>query len=206
MQKIGEKIIAVLLVITLIPVLLLGIFLLKDKNSDEKQSKISMYGIEEEQEDTDNIQDTINNNYPDFLTDNENTNKEPSDSQSTQNSGLCTTKQISYSMENLNKTSVCNQYQDNICINKTVYCLIDIYNKDNEISGFFDIQIFFIEENKTQQDAIDVKTFRFSLSPDSKQIITTSTNIKSSGEDGLANKKINCLFNTLEVPTKEVCL
>ncbi|GEM_PF-2911643 len=119
---------------------------------------------------------------------------------------ICTMKQISYSIINLNKTSVCNQNQGSICVNKTVSCSIEINNRDDETSGFFEVKMSFLEKGKDREkDGFGHKTSKFLLGPGEKYLFEGSTSIQSTGEDGLANKEINCFYNTIEVPKKEVC-
>ncbi len=117
----------------------------------------------------------------------------------------CIFKQISYSMINLNKTFVCNQFQGSICVDKTVTCSIVVENLDNEVNGFFDIKLIFLEEGKNQEYAFDSKTSRFFLNFGENHFFEDFTNIQSSGINGSANKNINCFFNTLEIPKKQVC-
>jgi len=117
----------------------------------------------------------------------------------------CQIKQITYSMINFNKSSVCNQQQENICIDKTVSCSIEVHNRDDGVQGFFEIELRFIKEGGEKEDAFEVKISEFSLSPETSKFVTGSTNIQSQGIDGLANQQINCFYNTLEVPQKEIC-
>ncbi len=114
----------------------------------------------------------------------------------------CPTIQITYSMINLNKTSVCNQNQSGICINKTVNCYIEIHNRETQGGGFFKVELRFLEEGKNKEDALKVKTSRFFLDAQQQEIFEEIITVQSFGEDGVANKKINCFFNTLEVPVK----
>ncbi len=116
----------------------------------------------------------------------------------------CPEKQISYSMINFNKTSVCNENQSDVCIDKTVTCSMEIKNRDSEASGFFEVELTFREE-ENQNNVINKTDSRFFLEPEEKNKISDSISLQSTGIDGIANKKINCFFNTIEVPKKEVC-
>jgi len=120
---------------------------------------------------------------------------------------ICTEKQISYSMENLNKTSVCNANQDGICTDKTVSCSVEIHNLDNDVGGIFKLELIFLKEGGNKlTDGFDITPLELSVNPKQSQIFSHSTNIQSTGTNGTANKEINCFYNTLEVPRKEVCL
>ena len=116
----------------------------------------------------------------------------------------CTTKQIAYSMLDYNKTEICNTFQGEICIDKTVYCSIEIQNRDNA-SGSFEVELFFVEIHKSIEEKFDSKKRTFSLGADETYVFDDSTHIESLGENGLANKGINCYYINSIVPVKEVC-
>src|SRR3989344_543383 len=123
-----------------------------------------------------------------------------------QSSGICSTNQISYSMTDFNKTSTCNNYQSSICIDKTVSCSVKIQNRDNEITGFFGVELIFLEKGKNIEEAFNSSSSRLSLSPMRYEFLSDSIDITSSGQDGLANKEIDCFYTTVEVPKKQVCV
>jgi len=116
----------------------------------------------------------------------------------------CSEKQITYSMINFNKTIVCNQNQSNVCIDKTISCSIKIKNGEFGIDGFFEVKLTFIE-GINKENAFNSTTSRFFLKSGQSKILADSINIQSTEQDGLANKEINCFYNTIEVPKKEVC-
>jgi len=195
MKKESKKIIVISVVLIFFIILVAGIFILKDNKNNEGKKNIAGSLIKEEDEndvDLSEIDEEIDSEDNDFQTN--------YDSESG-----CITKQISYSMINLNKTSACNQYKNDICIDKTTECSIEVHNRDNKIEGFFEIKLTFIEEGGNKETPLDSKTSRFFLEPKSYNIFKDSINIKSTEQDGLANKNIICLFNTLEVPRGEVC-
>lgn len=120
-------------------------------------------------------------------------------------SSNCVVEKISYSLMNSDKITTCNQYQEEICIDKTVECSIEIHNRDSEVSDLFEVELIFLEEGETKEEPIDIKISSFTPQPQDFKIFRESINVQSTGEDGVANKNINCFFNTLKVPTKEVC-
>ncbi len=198
MKKGSVKIIVIFVALIFLLILVAGIFILKDNKTNEGENIAGSLIKEEDKNDEDNV---------DLSEIDEESNSEDSDSQSTYDSELgCITKQISYSMINLNKTSTCNQYKEDICIDKTIECSIEVHNRDNEIAGFFEIELIFTEEGSNRENPFDSKTSRFFLEPGSYNIFKDSIDIQSTEQDGPANKNIICFFNTLKVPRGEVCL
>ena len=120
-------------------------------------------------------------------------------------SQFCQMEQIQYSLLNINKNSVCNVEQNGICEDKTINCSIEIHNDDNEASGLFKIELYFIESGKNKSESLDLKTGEFNVAPSQFVVFQNSTNIQSTGENGTANQQINCIFQTAEIPKKEVC-
>jgi len=127
-----------------------------------------------------------------------------SSSSSSGGSENCISEQISYSMINFNKTETCNNYNGEVCIDKTVLCKVDIQNRDEAV-GDFEVGLFFVERYKEMSENFDVKIRIFQLGAGENYFFNDTTNIQSLGEDGLANKGINCYFISMVVPTKEVC-
>jgi len=119
-----------------------------------------------------------------------------------QNASSCQERDITYSLLNLSQNSVCNQYEDEICIDKTVFCSVEINNRD-EKDGFFEIELKFVLESESVP--LEIKSSRFFLRAKESVLFEEQANFQSSGENGTANKNINCLFQTTEVPKKEVC-
>lgn len=117
----------------------------------------------------------------------------------------CLIRQISYSMINPNRTMICNEYQGETCINKTIDCSTEIHNRNSEVAGIFELKLIFLEEGENKENAIDTKISSFTLEPMNYEIFEEVISVQSIGEEGIANKNINCFFNTLQVPTKEVC-
>lgn len=123
-------------------------------------------------------------------------------------SSNCEIKQISYGLINPWKNVTCNQYQDEICIEKTITCARTVQNRDLELGGIFEIELFFIEygiyENILEQ-AFDSVKKSFNIAPLNSTKMEGTTTIQSTGINGTANKDINCFFNMLQVPYKEIC-
>jgi hypothetical protein len=116
----------------------------------------------------------------------------------------CIFAQISYSLENFKENSLCNEYDGIICVRKTISCSIEIHNGDQNYSGNFKIKVSFndLESN----NAIDSYTQDFMININEFEIFGAEKIVESTGENGQANKEIRCVYTTLEVPQKEVCL
>lgn len=110
--------------------------------------------------------------------------------------------EISYSIINFNKTETCNELQGEICVDKTINCDFDVYNREDSISGFFKLQIFFVEKGLSKEESFEDIFSTFFLEPKTYKKVVAFANVLSSGEEGIANKNITCLYETLEVPMK----
>ncbi|MCH7568374.1 MAG: hypothetical protein IIA87_03045 [Nanoarchaeota archaeon] len=119
-------------------------------------------------------------------------------------SSKCEILKISYSASNFNAESVCNQYENGICIDKTVTCSITITNLDDEIGGIFKLAFRFFE--RENEENIIHSTFSESfLEPGSQQTFEGTFNVQSQGENGNANKDLTCFYRILSIPQKEIC-
>ncbi len=117
----------------------------------------------------------------------------------------CITKSISYSILNIEKNSVCNEYQNETCLNKTITCSSEVHNRDLEISGFFEMELKFVEEIKNIGDPLETRTSRFFLNPGEYESLGETLTIIGTDENSSSNKIINCFHDTIEIPTKQVC-
>lgn len=127
-----------------------------------------------------------------------------SDSGTSQTS-FCTYQKVSYSLKNPFTNSTCNAYSNETCIDKTVSCSIEVYNRDLEISGVFTIEGYFVADGTSRFDS---QISEINLAPEQSKKVYALSEIHSTpslGDPGLADKDINCFFNTIEVPEKEVC-
>ena len=107
-----------------------------EKNNEQPSEKNTIEEINKEE----NLAETTNFNI-------ENNKGGSSESRTDSLNSECTIKKITYSMTDLNKTSICNEYDREICIDKTVDCKIKITNREEELTGFFQIELKTIEEN-----------------------------------------------------------
>lgn len=117
-----------------------------------------------------------------------------SDDTSSQN---CRLEQISYALKNFISNSTCNLYQDEVCIDKTTTCFVNVQNLDQEVSGEFEIRFTFLEQGEIYFTTTQTKT----VQANSIEPFQHSLQL----QDQEAQKNIGCTSNTLKVPKKEVC-
>lgn len=118
----------------------------------------------------------------------------------------CQEEQIAYSLLNINKTTNCNLEQSGICVDRTVSCSIEVHNDDSSVAGTFEIELFYVEQGKNKSQALDYEIKNFVINPLQFELFQDSTNIQSTGENGSANQEINCIFQMVDVPKKQVCV
>ncbi|MEM3113479.1 MAG: hypothetical protein QXI33_03610 [Candidatus Pacearchaeota archaeon] len=120
----------------------------------------------------------------------------------TPSSPSCNT-QISYSLESLMVSQVCQTWSNEVCTEKYINCSLDVYNFDKEISGLFEVQFSISDEDRentpislTKSDIIGTNAF--------KRFVVETT-LTSTEQNGIANKNLICSFQTLKVPKKNIC-
>ena len=115
----------------------------------------------------------------------------------------CSVPSILYSLEDITKEEICNLQVDGICVDKTISCSAEIHNGDPFDELFFALQLSFVENEKSMSEAIERRTKELTIAPSSFEIYNETLTIQSSGTEGIANKVINCFYNTVGSPTKE---
>ncbi len=129
-----------------------------------------------------------------------------SSSSSSSGAPSCYNDPINYYMINAREKFTCLNYDGEICIEKFVNCSIDVQNRDNLGVGYFNIRLIFVERGKeAETDGFGPIERSFTLDPMEIEKFGGTNTITSSGVDGLANKEINCYFNTLREPYKIIC-
>lgn len=117
----------------------------------------------------------------------------------------CHPELISYSLENLWINDDCKNYNGEICIKKDINCSVVAKNRDDS-GGDFELIIYFVEEGKSKTDSFDSTSTRVFIPAHENFSLQDLKTVESTGVEGLANQNLTCFFNTLEVPTKEVCI
>jgi len=118
----------------------------------------------------------------------------------------CTNQLIPYGLLNLEKKSECNVWDEGICVDKTANCSIQLHNYDQSSVGYFTMKASFIPKGGNEStDIFDVAQDSFEVAPNSFETFFAQTHITSTGINGLANKDIDCLTNTVGNPYKIVC-
>lgn len=209
MKKMHKKTKIIITIFSITLILLLLFYFTKNITSEEtkKINQTENNHTNHNQPQTEQSTNTEKNATKEINTQSQNGESSSSSANQEENPSIqnsqCTIKQISYSMINPNKTYICNQKENEICINKTIICSIEIHNRDSNINGTFNINLLFKEENEIED--LHVKNFNFNLEPMTYKRIEENITIISTKENQIANKDINCLYTTLETPKKQIC-
>lgn len=113
---------------------------------------------------------------------------------------------IAYSLTQRAVSNTCNSYDGGICTSKTIECSIHVNNRDHNETGYFNVILNFFEGSQdVGNTTFESKTAQYVIPAYETEIFEGVTTITSSGIDGLANKEIDCHFNTIDQPYKEFC-
>lgn len=112
------------------------------------------------------------------------------------------TRQAYHSVINLQKYTDCNSYDGEICIDKSVTCSAEIHNDDSTLSGDFRVELSFVEDGKSNGEAVKKVEKTFNIATKSFAQFEEYTRIQSTGVDGAANKLINCAYSILSTPSE----
>jgi len=112
----------------------------------------------------------------------------------------CEERQISYSLTKFQKTSKCNEFSGQNCIDKTATCSIDVKNLDYNIGGTFTISFTFFDL-KDESYIIQTTQVFYPIEPRNIKTFLSEINVQLPD----SNKEISCSYITLEIPTKTVC-
>ncbi len=117
----------------------------------------------------------------------------------------CTNVPVAYSITDMSDRVECRTYDGSVCTEKTIYCSANINNRGDSL-GYFKVELYYFESgtNRTT-DRFDSDIRDFTLEAKGRYYFEGSTTVTSSGEDGLANQRINCFFETVGEPYTQVC-
>jgi hypothetical protein len=123
-----------------------------------------------------------------------------------QSGQTCYTRQLTYTIKNNFKNETCNFYDNQSnCIDKTVFCSAEIENIDS-VPGDFTVRLVFVEDRKDKETEYFGEVIEsFNLNPLQTYTMSSQENIQSIGQEGLANKIINCFFNTVGDVQAQIC-
>ncbi|OIO80850.1 hypothetical protein AUJ84_02610 [Candidatus Pacearchaeota archaeon CG1_02_32_132] len=115
-------------------------------------------------------------------------------------SGGCIEGIIPHAVKNLRFDEECMEFQDNLCINKRIECIFDVYNLDYSIAGDFGFNLYVIEKNGNSGNAFDsVYIEKFIATRDNVEM-SNSFNILGEG----AGKNLDCVYASQKIPER-VC-
>jgi len=199
MKKNSKIYLIIIIAILIILLILILNILFKDKNSGED---IFSYVKEKltNQNNPDNLQETTNNedieNINPIITEGGNSE----DSSNTGTASNCVYNQISYSIGELNEFYFCNLEQENICVDKTAKCSVEVENFDETLGGNFEI-FFTLSEKENKENIIQTQSVSKYIEFNSKQKLMMETTILGTE----ANKNLSCSYLSTKIPQQEIC-
>ncbi|MEK6854885.1 MAG: hypothetical protein AABX73_01555 [Nanoarchaeota archaeon] len=146
------------------------------------------------------IQEDINNN-PETTIEKENIEKEdvknPKQESLNNLEPECEEQQIAYALKNLNKNETCTKFQNTICAEKEIICSVELHNLDEQVKGYFKINLLVLNN----QGTLETIPEEYTLNP--KEYTTFEETVTIKGENNLNN--ISCSFSTETIPKKKSC-
>jgi hypothetical protein len=118
-------------------------------------------------------------------------------------SGECVMQEVAYSASNFISSSVCNEFHGEVCEDRSVECSIRIKNLDFNVGGVFEIEFRFFDE--FTEEEFYSSSFEQIIDPRGDYVFTYTYDVQSTGENGIANRGIDCFYSTVSIPEKEVC-
>lgn len=112
----------------------------------------------------------------------------------------CQKVQISYSLGQITWNSICNMYENEVCINKLINCSAEIRNLEKTAGGEFGVEFTFYDKDNIET-ILGRKSLNVFIDNQESKVVSGSLIIP----DENANKEISCYCTTLSVPKKEVC-
>ena len=205
-KKRGNKILIVLVIILLITIPL-TYFIFIDKSQNILKNTFENIFIPEPTSSQGNPSTTTNdNNQPASEGGSNNGGGSGGGSVNSQNAvgNNCQQQQISYSISNINKIQTCNflDADSTTCIDKSVECSVEVKNLDSQISGTFEIQFLYVLDGQGTDNFFDSTSSESEISPGQTK---TFSGLIQISDPAKTNEEINCFFQTLSVPTKEIC-
>jgi hypothetical protein len=111
---------------------------------------------------------------------------------------ICTIQPLPYALRRPSTEESCNSYNGETCIDKTVNCEVQTHNLESTNSGDFEMRITVLNENNQEIfSTIESKN----IQPNSFETYTAETSF----QDENAQQELQCFFNTITVPTGEIC-
>lgn len=204
----------VLIVLILISLFVYGIFFVVDRNENnmiKEDFEVSTFILSEVPNET---VSSDQNSVGDFVKDDDFTgvggggedDSYSGEDNSQSNSFKCHDEQISYSMGSFYENFECNLFDEGVCIDKTINCSVAVKNLDPNVVGIFGVEMRFQQKFDRVDDYFDSLNSTFSLGPGEMWTLKGLSNVRSSGEEGIANKNLGCKYIMLQVPRKEVCV
>lgn len=116
----------------------------------------------------------------------------------------CLSIPLVYSIITINKIESCLEYDGSYCISQIVSCASKIEN-GGSATAEFNMEVIFVQDGESKDAQVGRETAKYLLGPNENYIMNKSVIINSVGESGAANQKINCFFNTIDIPKAIIC-
>ncbi|RMD65859.1 hypothetical protein D6817_05345, partial [Candidatus Pacearchaeota archaeon] len=136
---------------------------------------------------------------------NEGSSSSSSSSGSSTNSNPQCEQQISYSIENTSSVNNCLAQEGDVCTQRQVVCTAYVHNFDSSVSGVFGLKINFFAVDQGPQNIIASAERSANVPAGALTMFQSTQTFESTGQDGLANKEISCVYQTTHVPTRNIC-
>jgi|SRR3989344_6829933 len=117
----------------------------------------------------------------------------------------CHTEQISYSIQNINKYLACVTQMPLYCAKQNLNCSAEVHNLDDNVTGIFNLEILFFNKRIGITNPLFKIPKKISLGPGEFNVIYGSYNLSFNQVSASLPPDLDCFFNTITVPTKQVC-
>lgn len=110
----------------------------------------------------------------------------------------CISKQISHAIKRFEEEAICNQYEQDNCIDKTITCSLVVENFDYGVSDSFKINFIILDENNNQLDSQNVEKL---VSSRQEELFLKDFNVQTQE----AEEEISCSYSVTKIPVKQNC-
>ncbi|MBI2045128.1 hypothetical protein HYT23_03655 [Candidatus Pacearchaeota archaeon] len=117
----------------------------------------------------------------------------------------CYNQQISYSIQDIQKNSVCLIQIKKSCDKQYLNCSAEVHNLDVLVAGDFELDIIFYDISKGINNSIYTISKKLTLGPGEFETIRGEYTSSYNPFAVSLPPDLDCSFNTVKVPKKEVC-
>ena len=103
-----------------------------------------------------------------------------------------------YAIKRFEEEAICNQYEQDNCIDKTITCSLVVENFDYGVSDSFKINFIILDENNNQLDSQNVEKL---VSSRQEELFLKDFNVQTQE----AEEEISCSYSVTKIPVKQNC-